>query len=369
MTDGAIMLAPPLRVVRHQLEVAPTANMWMHLGDLTSEAAHYQKAWDVSKSQCARAKLKLGSASMKEEKWEEARAHLADALSAKGHYAEAWYCCAVCWLKLDETEKAMADLRKVIALDPSHYQAWSSLGGLFAKAKMKREALYAFRQACKLRSDNWQLWQHAALAALDVGLFEEAIFNASRVTSLNGPPAPQISSLVSQAVAKDIKGTDGRYARRLLPKARDLLQNACKVEPTTHLHWESRLHLEKECGSAADVRTCLAAQLQAYREHSKWTKDSATLDITSEVAAQLVEAKLATGDAKEYRECKTIVDEVKTAPSLHHPMTGPSFDLTTDYAFATQMLHAAGEHLAASPGFESLRMLHASVVRHLDDDD
>lgn len=111
------------------------------------EPEHYATAWALSEGQCARAKLKLGSVAMRAERWEEARDHLADALSAKAHYAEAWYCCAVCWLKLDDNEKAMADLRKVIALDPTHYQAWSSLGGLFAKAKMKREALFAFRQA------------------------------------------------------------------------------------------------------------------------------------------------------------------------------------------------------------------------------
>ena len=209
---------PRLRAVRHQLEVAPTATMWMHLGDLTGEIEHYEHAWTLSKQHLARAKLKLGSNAMRLEQWEEARTHLSDALGARSHYAEAWYCRAVCSLKLDALDTALADMRKVITLDPTHYQAWSSLGGLFARQKMKREALYAFRQACALRSDNWQLWQHAALAALDVGLFEESIFSAGRSLSLNGPPAPQISSLISQAVAKDIKGTDGRCARRSRPR-------------------------------------------------------------------------------------------------------------------------------------------------------
>eukprot|EP00900_Chrysochromulina_parva_P015930 jgi/Chrpa1/24338/Chrysochromulina_OHIO_Genome00025696-RA len=223
--------------------------MWMHLGDLTGEIEHYEHAWTLSKQHLARAKLKLGSNAMRLEQWEEARTHLSDALGARSHYAEAWYCRAVCSLKLDALDTALADMRKVITLDPTHYQAWSSLGGLFARQKMKREALYAFRQACALRSDNWQLWQHAALAALDVGLFEESIFSAGRSLSLNGPPAPQISSLISQAVAKDIKGTDGRYARRLLPKARELLANSASAQPNEPVHWEARLHLEKQCGS------------------------------------------------------------------------------------------------------------------------
>jgi hypothetical protein len=487
---------PRLRAVRHQLEVAPTATMWMHLGDLTGEIEHYEHAWTLSKQHLARAKLKLGSNAMRLEQWEEARTHLSDALGARSHYAEAWYCRAVCSLKLDALDTALADMRKVITLDPTHYQAWSSLGGLFARQKMKREALYAFRQACALRSDNWQLWQHAALAALDVGLFEESIFSAGRSLSLNGPPAPQISSLISQAVAKDIKGTDGRCARRSCPRRASCLhvlttaptrslslslfptgtrvgscprrasclptarvpsrmsrctgrrdctsksnagqprRCACPppsptlgcpptlapphphlspsplamalllLPPDTNPEDDDHLFVEEptiaaetlifarqsdsrgspflaaEAAEAAilrhlcrrpaasprhvhtraafpppplppspplsltapcvQVRECLAAQLGAYREHmGDWVSETKTLDVVSEVAAQLVEAKLASGDVAEYRSAKRIVEE---------------------------MLHQASERLAASPGCENLRMLLATCNRHLDDD-
>jgi hypothetical protein len=471
--------------------------MWMHLGDLTGEIEHYEHAWTLSKQHLARAKLKLGSNAMRLEQWEEARTHLSDALGARSHYAEAWYCRAVCSLKLDALDTALADMRKVITLDPTHYQAWSSLGGLFARQKMKREALYAFRQACALRSDNWQLWQHAALAALDVGLFEESIFSAGRSLSLNGPPAPQISSLISQAVAKDIKGTDGRCARRSCPRRASCLHvlttaparslslslfptgtrvGSCPrrasclptarvpsrmsrctgrrdctsksnagqprrcawrplpsptlgcpptlapphphlsplalvmarllLPPDTNPEDDDHLFVEEPTIAAetlifarqsdsrgspflaailrhpppplppprslasprahailpsflpppplspspplsltapcVQVRECLAAQLGAYREHmGDWVSETKTLDVVSEVAAQLVEAKLASGDVAEYRSAKRIVEE---------------------------MLHQASERLAASPGCENLRMLLATCNRHLDDD-
>ena len=90
------------------------------------------------------------------------------------------------------------------------------------------------------------------------------------------------------------------------------------------------------------VRECLAAQLDAYREHmGDWVSETKTLDVVSEVAAQLIEAKLASGDVAEYRSAKRIVEE---------------------------MLHQASERLAASPGCENLRMLLATCNRHLDDD-
>ena len=45
-----------------------------------------------------------------------------------------------------------------------------------------------------------------------------------------------------------------RYARRLLPKARELLANSASAQPNEPVHWEARLHLEKQCGSTKEVR-------------------------------------------------------------------------------------------------------------------
>ena len=331
-------------MVRSRLAAAPSASMWCHLGDLTGDIAHFETAWDLSAGSCARAKLKLGSASMRAERWAEAREHLKAALRVRAHYAEAWYCSAVCSLKLEESEAAMSEMRKVVSIDPTHYQAWSSLGGLFAKqGKMKREALYAFREACKFRGDSWQLWQHTALAALALGRIEETIQAEGMSLKCGGPPAPQVSSLVAQAVAKDVRdgSDDGRTTRRLLPKARQLLKTSCETKPTDAAHWEARLHLEKKYGTSGEVSACLRAQLAAYQAHAPWRTDTPTLSAVSEVAAQLVEVMLEGGALKEAREARALVEG---------------------------LLHEASEHLAASPGCEELRMLLSRIQRHLDDD-
>jgi tetratricopeptide (TPR) repeat protein len=332
------------RLVRKRLSVEPTAAMWVNLGDLTSDVDCYGKAWELSGGTCARAKLKLGSHAMKSERYAEAREHLQAALRVKAHYADAWYCCAVCLLKLDDTDGALAEMRKVIAIDPTHTQAWSALGGLFAKKRMKQEALYAFREACKLRCDSWQLWQHTALAALDLGRFDETVYSARQSLKFGGQPAPQISSLVSQAIARDLKDTaDGTRARHLLPQARELLADSCAREPTNAIHWEARVHLEKRCnGDDGDgaSRRCLEEQLAAYKKHTAWKTKPDALEAVTEVAAQLVEALLETGEAS----------NVKTARKL-----------------VEGLLHAASEHLAATEGCEQLRMLMAKIVRHDDD--
>lgn len=142
-------------------------------------------------------------------------------------------------------------------------------------------------------------------------------------------------------MAKDVKGRDGLSSRRLLDKARALLDANCQARPLEAIHWESRAHLEKDCGSSADVRACLQAQLAAYRKHSAWRTDPSALDAVSEVAAQLVEAKLDAGEPELFREAKQLVNT---------------------------LLHEASEKLAATAGCENLRMLQARITRHDDDD-
>lgn len=330
-------------MVREQIDKAPTAGLWVHLGDLSKDEQCYHTAWEVSKGRCAQAKLKLGSCCIQRQEWAEARAHLQAALGVKQHYAEAWYCCAVCLLKLEDADGALSEMRRVIAIDPTHHQAWSALGGIFAKKRMKREALLAFREACKLQSHNADLWMHAALAALDLGHFHEAIYASKLSIDFGGAPAPQISSLLSQAVAKDLKDEgDGRRTRLLLDRCRVLLKASTGRAPIHAVHWEARLHLEEKCGDddGASVREVLAEQLEAYKKYMSWKTDNADLEQVAEVAAQLVEKQLDSGDLELFRAAKVMVDK---------------------------LLYEASEKLAASPGCEQLRMLMSRIQRHDDD--
>jgi len=68
----------------HQLEVAPTATMWMHLGSVIGGIEHYEHAWTLSNQHLARAKLKLCSNAMRLEQWEEARTEGASTHPAGG---------------------------------------------------------------------------------------------------------------------------------------------------------------------------------------------------------------------------------------------------------------------------------------------
>ena len=329
-------------VVRQRLETAPTPTMWCYLGDLTDETCHYERAWALSEGKCARAKLSLGAAAVKGERWAEGRSHLLDALGVKAHYAEASFCAGVCSLKLEDAAAAMSDFRKVVALDPSHFQAWSNLGVLFNRDGQKREALYAFREACRLRGDQWQLWQQQAATAIELGCFELALFACTKASETGGPPSVQAASIIVQAVAKDLRTAEGSRAGRLLPRARALCEANCAKEPDVNAHWEVRLHLERECGTRADLRQALKEQVAALENSTLWETDVKALDEFSEAVAQLVELQLECGEAGEFKAAKSLV---------------------------TRTLYAARAKLEASAGCDSLKMLAARLARHDEDDD
>jgi len=366
-------------VVRARIATAPTPTMYCYLADLTGESEYFDQAWEMSQGRCARAKLSLGAAQMKSEAWAAAREHLQQALEVKPHYSEAAYCCGVCALKLNDVAAAIGDFRRVVALDPTHYQAWSNLGVLFNKENMKKEALFAFKEACRLRGDSWQLWAQQAVAAVELGYFEQALFSETMAMKMGAPPNGPVASLCAQAVAKDVKDAVGSRSRRLLPRMRELLaSNTAKVtnkfdavvgaflstrdccpkttvradcnvtfaapapkEPTEQRHWEVRLFLENECGSRAELRAVHKEQMCALRAATNWRSDAGTLETFSEVVAQLVELQLESGDDVEIREAKRTVDE---------------------------LVYQASEKLEASPGCEALKMLQQRLNRHIDDD-
>jgi hypothetical protein len=114
--------------------------------------------------------------------------------------------------------------------------------------------------------------------------------------------------------------------------------------PTHAVHWEARLHLEQKCGASdegAATREVLEEQLEAYKAHAPWKTNNDALEQVAEVAAQLVESQLESGEVPLLRKAKATVDA---------------------------LLYAASEKLAASPGCEQLRMLMSRIQRHDDDD-
>ena len=47
-------------MIREQLAVKETANLWCFLGDVTRNMEHYEKAWELSKHKSARAQRCMG---------------------------------------------------------------------------------------------------------------------------------------------------------------------------------------------------------------------------------------------------------------------------------------------------------------------
>ena len=308
---AALMMFPTRKdeaidLVRSEIERNPTPNMWCNLGELTGDEEAFHTAWrlsarGVATHTCARAKLSLGAAAMKRDAWDEARTHLHEACEVRPHSSEAWYACAVCSLHLEQEEQALTDLRRVVSLDPQHPQAWASLAALFARSKQRKEALFAYRESCRLQPTAPSFWLGAAMICFELGLFEESVFRAKRALDVGSPPDAELASLLAQVAAKSVASLEGVSGSRLTPRVQELCVLHCEKEPNAPKHWAVRAYLARECGPPAEQRAALFGQLEALRARPEWRTEVAALDLLSEVAAQLVEARLDGGDDAEVR--------------------------------------------------------------------
>ena len=123
-------------------------------------------------------------------------------------------------------------------------------------------------------------------------------------------------------------------------QVQELLAAHCEKEPAVPKHWHVRDYLARECGPPAELRASLLGHVEALRAKPQWRTDADALEALSEVAAQLVEARLDGGDQAEAKDARAMV---------------------------AALLHGATEHLAATPGTESLRMLKTRLDRHFED--
>ena len=230
----------------------------------------------------------------------------------------------------------------MVSLDPQHPQAWASLAALFARAKQRKEALFAYRESCRLQPAAPAFWMGAAMICFELALFEEAVFRAKRALEMGSPPDAELASLLAQAAAKGVSSSEGASGRRLAPRVQELCALHCAKEPGAPKHWAVRAHLARECGPPDERRAALLGQLEALRARPEWRTEAEALDQLSEVAAQLVEARLEGGDMAQAAEARAMVDA---------------------------LLHGATEHLAATQGADGLRMLKTRLDRHFEDVD
>eukprot|EP00388_Colpodella_angusta_P008703 GDKJ01023646.1.p1 GENE.GDKJ01023646.1~~GDKJ01023646.1.p1 ORF type:complete len:1120 (-),score=309.01 GDKJ01023646.1:195-3554(-) len=140
-------------------EKISSAGLLCVIGDLKGEDVEtYQKAWDVSKGSCARAKRSIARALFKKGDIEGACQAFADALNVNPLNFNAWFTRGNCEMKLGRMEQAFNAYSRCVAINDSDSDSWGNLVAIATQMNDWKKAYHLSDQAVKRGRENWRLW-------------------------------------------------------------------------------------------------------------------------------------------------------------------------------------------------------------------
>ncbi|GMF37897.1 unnamed protein product [Phytophthora lilii] len=173
------LLDKPMRaekLVRERLEIAPTPFMWVTLGDLTQEPAHYETSWALSKQRFARAKRSLGRYYFEKGDPEGAIPHYEDAVRVGPMHTGAWFTLGAMAMRVHRWALALRAFTRVVQLEPDNGEAWGNLGSIHLHNQRYAEAFAVLQEGLKQKRHMWQMWENYALCAMETKRYGEAMY-------------------------------------------------------------------------------------------------------------------------------------------------------------------------------------------------
>ncbi|KAH0605214.1 uncharacterized protein H6S33_005196 [Morchella sextelata] len=184
----------------------PPANaprLWCILGDIDSDPAHYERAWDISGGRYARAKRSLARHYFSAKEYKKSADAYAASLHVNPLNHASWFALGCCHLELEDWDAAVEAFTRTVSIDETDAEAWSNLASallhrttqlpaqpewhagdgddenetqkqdqtdfeLVQKENNKRNALAALKRASTSKYDSWRIWENLLIIAASV---------------------------------------------------------------------------------------------------------------------------------------------------------------------------------------------------------
>ncbi|KAL7693134.1 putative 43kDa postsynaptic protein [Plasmopara halstedii] len=172
------------KLVRERLAIAPSPFMWVTLGDLTQEPAHYETSWELSKKRFARAKRSLGRYFFQRRDNETAILHYLDAVRVGPMHTGAWFTLGAIAMRIHRWALAMRAFTRVVQLEPDNGEAWGNLGSIHMHNQRYAEAFAVLEEGLKQKRHMWQMWENYALCAMETTRYGEAMYAMHQLLDL-----------------------------------------------------------------------------------------------------------------------------------------------------------------------------------------
>lgn len=275
-------------VIREQLAVKETPNLWCFLGDITRNIEHYEKAWELSKHKSARAQRCMGYLYFAKEQYEKCLECFEKSLQVNALQVPVWFTYGCAAMAAENYKLAVKAFKRCTAIDYDNYEAWNNLASAYIKLREKKKAFATLNDAIKCNYENWRIWENYLLVATDCGEFGEAIRAYHRLIDLREKWVDeQVLGILVRAVVEKIPDAHGVTADSVEPKLRELFGRiTARVTDKAEI-W--RLYAQL---CAQDLDKMLQYLQKAHRcvmQTSNWEKDVERCQDVAEQSLQLAD--------------------------------------------------------------------------------
>eukprot|EP01112_Ceratiomyxa_fruticulosa_P016222 TRINITY_DN4866_c0_g1_i1.p1 TRINITY_DN4866_c0_g1~~TRINITY_DN4866_c0_g1_i1.p1 ORF type:complete len:867 (-),score=209.56 TRINITY_DN4866_c0_g1_i1:264-2864(-) len=260
-------------IVRKQLEIAPTPELWCILGDLTQEDSHYVTAWEMSKHRYARAKRSLGRSAFNKKEHLVAIQHFEEALAINPLYPSTWFTLGCLIMQQGNMDKALQAFSRVVMLEPEEGEAWANISSIYINQGKLLEAFVALQEGLKIRHENWRMWQNFAFVCVDLKEFQQAIFACHRLLDIQEKAdIPfQVLFILIKAVITSVPDKYGVDARKYEKSVLELMGRITSKVSTNPQIWKLYSNLHGGLGNKGQQLDCKMKEVRAL-EVSGWER-------------------------------------------------------------------------------------------------
>ncbi|KAL5008553.1 hypothetical protein ScPMuIL_014134 [Solemya velum] len=210
-------------LIREQLAIKETPNLWCFLGDVTSHIEHYERAWELSNHRSARAQRCMAYLHLSREQYPECLACFEKSLKINSLQIPVWFTYGCAAMTSGEYKLAVKAFKRCVSIDYDNFEAWTNMATSYIRLKEKDKAYRVLGEALKCSYDNWRIWENYLVVSMDCGEFDDAIRSYNRLMDLKDKWVDvEILSILVRVTTEDIECANGKPGHALKTKIREL---------------------------------------------------------------------------------------------------------------------------------------------------
>ncbi|XP_046379990.2 tetratricopeptide repeat protein 27-like [Haliotis rufescens] len=280
-------------LIREQLKVKETPNLYCFLGDVTRNADHYHKAWELSNRRSARAMRCLGYLYFGRQEYAQSMECFEKSLEINALQIPVWFTYGCTAMTVEKYEEAAGAFRRCLHIEADNFEAWGNLSTCLVKMKKLPAAFKVLKDAIKYNFENWRLWDNYLTIGTDIGEFEDVIHAYHRLMDIKQKWTDvQVLRILVNAVTENLKDAGDQPSARLRPKLQELFGRVTAAVTTESEIWRlySKLVSSVEHPDQTTSEKAVQYLQKAHRcvmQTSGWEKDVDQCVIVAKQSQQL----------------------------------------------------------------------------------